>query len=89
MEHLLALPGSMTVFPDDALILIKLLEILVMTLQALYKDTKPVRIQVSWAITVAQVFEGTLDETVQSVHASAKDTEILRNSHKTQYCSVE
>lgn len=79
----------MTAFPDDAFILIKLLEILVMTLEALHKDTKPVRIQVSWAITLAQVFGGTLDETVQSVHLCAKDTEILRNSHKTESCSVE
>ncbi|KAG0720026.1 WD repeat-containing protein 81 [Chionoecetes opilio] len=43
------------------------LEVLVMALEALHKEAKPLGLEVSWLKTKVQVFGGLLDETVQSV----------------------
>lgn len=53
------------VFADDAVILAESLKVLVMALEALHEETKPLGDQVSWAKTKVQVFRGLLDETVQ------------------------
>ena len=55
------------VFADDAVIFAESLEILVMALEALHEEAKPLGFQVSWPKTKVQVFGGLLDETVQSI----------------------
>ena len=55
------------------------LEVLVMALEALHEEVKPLGLKVSWAKTKVQVFGGVLDETVQYVHACGEDIEILKN----------
>ena len=65
------------VFADDGAIFAESLEVLVMALEALHEEVKPLGLTVSWA--KVQVFEGVLDETVQSVHACGEDIEILKN----------
>ena len=67
------------VFADDAAIFAESLEVLVMALEALHEEVKPLRFKVSWAKTKVQVFGGVLDETVQSVHVCDEDIEILKN----------
>ncbi|KAG0710422.1 DNA polymerase alpha catalytic subunit [Chionoecetes opilio] len=65
------------VFADDAVIFAESLEVLVMALEALHEEAKPLGLEVSWLKTKVQVFGGLLDETVQSVHACGEDIEIL------------
>ena len=65
------------VFADDAVILSESLEVLVMALEALHEEAKPLGLEVSWAKTKVQVFGGLLDETVRSVHACGEDIDIL------------
>ena len=65
------------VFADDAVIFAESLEVLVMALDALHEEAKPLGLQVSWTKTKVQVFGGLLDETVRSVHACGEDIEIL------------
>ena len=65
------------VFADDAAIFTESLEVLVMALETLQEEVKPLGFKVSWAKTKVQVFEGVLDETVQSVYACG--IEILKN----------
>ena len=67
------------VFADDAAIFAESLEVLVMALEALHEEVKPLGLKVSWAKTKVQVFGGVLDETVQSVHACGEDIEILKS----------
>ena len=67
------------VFADDAVILAESLEVLVLALETLHEETKPLGLQVSWTKTKVQVFGGLLDETVQSVHACGEDIEILES----------
>ncbi|KAG0719946.1 hypothetical protein GWK47_049448 [Chionoecetes opilio] len=55
------------------------LEVLVMALEALHEEAKPLGLEVYWLKTKVQVFGRLLDETVQSVHACGKDTEILES----------
>ena len=67
------------VFAGDAAIFDESLEVLVLALEALHEELKPLGLKVSWAKTKAQVFGGVLDETVQSVHVCGEDIEILGN----------
>ncbi|KAG0724746.1 hypothetical protein GWK47_039977 [Chionoecetes opilio] len=55
------------------------LEVLVMALEALHEEAKPLGLEVSWLKTKVQVFGDLLDETVQSVHACGEDIEILES----------
>ncbi|KAG0715742.1 Cyclin-dependent kinase 8 [Chionoecetes opilio] len=55
------------------------LEVLVMALEALHEEAKPLGLEVSWLKTKVQMFGGLLDETVQSVHACSEDIEILES----------
>ncbi|KAG0710786.1 putative epidermal cell surface receptor [Chionoecetes opilio] len=55
------------------------LEVLVMALEALHEEAKPLGLEVSWLKTKVQVFGGLLDEAVQSVHACGEDIEILES----------
>ena len=68
-------------FADDAAIFTESLEVLVMALDALHEEVKPLGLKVSWAKTKVQVFGGVLDETVpiQSVHVCGEDIEILKS----------
>ncbi|KAG0717153.1 hypothetical protein GWK47_055077 [Chionoecetes opilio] len=52
------------------------LEVLVMALEALHEEAKLLGLEVSGLKTKVQVFEGLIDETVQSVHACGEDIEI-------------
>ena len=52
------------VFADDAAIFAESLEVLVMALEALHEEVKPLGLKVSWAKTKVQVFGGVPDETV-------------------------
>ncbi|KAG0722631.1 Retrovirus-related Pol polyprotein from type-1 retrotransposable element R2 [Chionoecetes opilio] len=67
------------VFADDAVIFAESLEVLVIALEALHEEATPLGLEVSWLKTKVQVFGGLLDETVQSVHASGEDIEILES----------
>ncbi|KAG0703357.1 Vinexin [Chionoecetes opilio] len=67
------------VFAGDAVILAESLEVLVMALEALHKEARPLGLEVSWLKTKVQVFGDLLDETVQSVYACGEDIEILES----------
>ncbi|KAG0710360.1 Squamous cell carcinoma antigen recognized by T-cells 3 [Chionoecetes opilio] len=67
------------VFADDAVIFAESLEVLVMALEALLEEAKPLGLEVSWLKTKVQVFGDLLDEAVQSVHACGEDIEILES----------
>ncbi|KAG0727554.1 hypothetical protein GWK47_034452 [Chionoecetes opilio] len=67
------------VFADDAVIFAESLEVLVMALEALHEEAKPLQLEVSWLKTKVQVFGDLLDEAVQSVHACGEDIEILES----------
>ena len=67
------------VFADEATIFAESLEVMVMVLEALHEEVKPLGLKVSRAKTKVQVFEGILGETVQSVHACVEVIEILKN----------
>ncbi|KAG0720925.1 LINE-1 retrotransposable element ORF2 protein [Chionoecetes opilio] len=67
------------VFADDAVIFAESLEVLVMALEALHEEAKPLGLEVSWLKTKVQVFGDLLDEAVQSVHACGEDIEILKS----------
>ena len=71
MKHLSAIPSLQIFFSlaDDAAIFAESLEVLVMALEALQEEVRALGLKVSWAKTKVQVFEGVLDETVQSVYA--------------------
>ena len=49
------------VFTDDATIFAESLEVLVLALEALHEELKPLGLKVSWAKTKVQVFGGVLD----------------------------
>ncbi|KAG0712132.1 hypothetical protein GWK47_019124 [Chionoecetes opilio] len=55
------------------------LEVLVMALEALHEEAKPLGLEVSWLKTKVQVFGSLLDETVQSVHSGSEAIEILES----------
>ena len=74
------------VFADDAVIFAETLEVLVMALESLHEEAKPLGLKVSWPKTKVQVFGGLLDETVQSVHACGEDIAI--SEHFTYLGSV-
>ncbi|KAG0720330.1 putative uncharacterized transposon-derived protein F52C9.6 [Chionoecetes opilio] len=67
------------IFADDAVIFAESLEVLVMALEALHQEAKPLGLEVSWLKTKVQVFGDLLDEAVQSVHACGEDIEILES----------
>ena len=52
------------VFADDAAIFAESLEVLIMALEVLHEEVKPLGLKASWAKTNVQVFGGVLDETV-------------------------
>lgn len=55
------------------------LEVLVMSLNTVNKESKPLVLKASWPKTTGHKFRGLLDETVWSVQACGKDTEILES----------
>ncbi len=67
------------VFANDAVLLAESLDGLVMALQALYEEAKPLRLKVSWTKTEVQAFGSLLDDTLQSVHACGEDIEVLES----------
>ncbi|KAG0713677.1 hypothetical protein GWK47_015678 [Chionoecetes opilio] len=58
------------VLADDAVIFAKSLEVLVMALEALHEEAKPLGLEVSWLKTKVQVFGDLLDEAVHSSRSS-------------------
>ena len=52
------------------------LEVLVMSLEAMHEEAKPLGLQVSYPKTKVQVFGGLLDETVQFIHACGEDIDL-------------
>ena len=50
------------VFADDAAIFVESLEVLVMALEALHEEVKPLTLKVSWAKTKVQLLGGLLNE---------------------------
>ncbi|KAG0694277.1 Retrovirus-related Pol polyprotein from type-1 retrotransposable element R2 [Chionoecetes opilio] len=54
------------VFADDAVIFAESLEVLVMALEALHEEAKPLGLEVSWLKTKVQVFGDLLDEAVHA-----------------------
>ncbi|KAG0695116.1 hypothetical protein GWK47_027046 [Chionoecetes opilio] len=69
-----------TVEPSlSSVIFAESLEVLVMALEALHEEAKPLGLEVSWLKTKVQVFGDLLDEAVQSVHACGEDIEILES----------
>ena len=59
-----------------------------MPLQALHEEVKSLGIQLSWPKTKVQVFEGLLDEKVQSVPVCGKDIKDLGKLHIHWQCSA-
>ncbi|KAG0726291.1 Ubiquitin carboxyl-terminal hydrolase 30 [Chionoecetes opilio] len=59
------------VFADDAVIFAESLEVLVMALEALHEEAKPLGLKVSWLKTKVQVFGDLLDEAVQKMFDSS------------------
>lgn len=75
------------VFADDAVILAQSPEVLVIALEVLQEEARPLELQVSWAMTKVQVFGSLLDQTEQSVHMCGQDIDILKVSHTLAvYC---
>ena len=64
-------------FADDAVIFAESLEVLVLALEALHEDAKPLGLKVSWIKTKVQVFGDLLDEAVRSVHVCGENIDIL------------
>ena len=60
-------------FADDAVLLAESLEVLVMALEALHEEAKPLGLKVSWTKTKVQAFGGLLDDAVESVRACGED----------------
>lgn len=79
-SHCRASAGSVKVADfytaDDAAIFAESLEVMVMPLEALHEEAKSLCLNVSWANTTAQVFEGLQYEAVRSVHVCAESIEI-------------
>ncbi len=67
------------VFADDAVLLAESLDVLVMALEALHEEAKPLGLEVSWTKTKVQTFGGLLGNTVQSVHACGEEIEVLES----------
>ena len=67
------------VFADDAVLLAESLDVLVMALEVLHEESKPLGLKVSWTKTKVQAFGGLLDDTVQSVQACGEDIEVLES----------
>ena len=72
---------------DNAAIFAESLEVLVMVLEALHKEAKPLGLQVFWAKTKVQVFGDLLDEIVQSIHVCGENIEYLGQLHIPWYRS--
>lgn len=69
MEH----PESLVFFADDAVIHAESLKALVMALESLYEEAKPMNLQTPW------MFGGLLCVIIQAVSACGEDTKILEN----------
>ncbi|KAG0720355.1 Protein lin-10 [Chionoecetes opilio] len=63
-------------FDSVHLIFAESLEVLVMALEALHEEAKPLGLEVSWLKTKVQVFGDLLDEAVQSVHNTKYNTAV-------------
>ena len=64
-------------FADDAVIFAESLEVLVLALEALHEEAKPLGLKVSWIKTKIQVFGNLLDEAARSVRVCGENVEIL------------
>lgn len=62
---------------DEAVILAKPLQLLLLTLKAVHELVKPLKRLVSWANIKVQVFGSLLNETAESVHACSDDVKVL------------
>ena len=67
------------VFADDAVIFAETLEVLVLALETLSEEAKPLGLKVSWAKTKIQDFGDLLDGAVQSVQVCGEDVELLES----------
>lgn len=63
------------IFADDTVILPELLEILVLALEALHKETNPLGLKVSWSMIKVQVLEAWWMK-LQSLHRCGEDIEM-------------
>ena len=90
LKHLPAIQRlPISFFANDAVIFAKSLEVPAMALEILHKERQPLELNVSCPNTKVQMFGGFLDETVQSIHARGKDTEILKNfTYLVSVCSA-
>lgn len=66
-------------FADDAVILAESLDVLVVALEALNEEAKPLGLKVSWIKTKVQAFGDLLDNAVESVHACGENIEVLES----------
>lgn len=67
------------VFAEDVVFFRESLDVLLIALEVLHKEAKPLELQASWVQTKVQVFGGLLDESVQSVHACGEDIDVFEN----------
>ncbi|KAG0730184.1 LINE-1 retrotransposable element ORF2 protein [Chionoecetes opilio] len=81
------------VFADDAVIFAESLEVLVMALEALHEEAKPLGLEVSWLKTKFQVFGDLLDEAVHTQFTISDSETILTlsvgMSRKIYFCMLE
>ena len=66
-------------FADDAVLFAESLDVLVMALNTLHEEAKPLGLKVSWIKTKVQEFGDLLDDAVRSVHACGEDIEVLES----------
>ena len=67
------------VFSNDAVIFAESLDNLVMALEVLHKETKLLKLKVSWPKTKVQILGGILYETVQSLYACGEHIDIVES----------
>lgn len=67
------------VLADDTIILAEFLEVLMMALETMHEETKPLRFHLSFAKNKLQASEVIHNETAQSVYPCSVDTTILES----------
>lgn len=63
----------------DAWILTESMNVLVLAVEVLHEEAKPPGLKVSWVKTKIQSFRGSLNDSIQSVHAFVEDIKVTKS----------